>query len=141
MCPASPTIGSLAVIPTGAARYGFLPTICSCAPWKHFGAYYGDKLKAEFPTGSGNQCTLVEIAANLARRLANIFVRDAKSGRRAVLGDNDYFQTNEHWKDYIPFYEYFHGDTGAGLGASHQTGWTALVASLLVDHGASNQKE
>ena len=95
-------------------------------------SYFGDSLRVECPTGSGRQMTLGEVADELARRLASLFRRDA-SGRRPVLGDNEVFQSDPLWRDYIPFYEYFHGDTGAGLGASHQTGWTALVASLLHD--------
>jgi hypothetical protein len=80
--------------------------------------------------------TLGEAAQGLINRLIHIFLRDpARGGRRAVWGDNDYFQTDINWRDYIPFHEYFNGDTGMGLGASHQTGWTALVASLLMDVG------
>jgi hypothetical protein len=98
--------------------------------------YYGDTLKVECLTGSGRRCNPGEVAADLAGRLANIFLRDpARGGRRAVWGDNDYFQTDLHWRDYIPFHEYFHGDSGSGVGASHQTGWTALIASLLFDYG------
>jgi hypothetical protein len=98
--------------------------------------YYGDNLKVECPTGSGRRCNLGEVAADLAGRLANIFLRDStRGGRRAVWGDNDYFQSDKHWRDYIPFYEYFHGDNGSGVGASHQTGWTALIAALLFDYG------
>jgi hypothetical protein len=94
--------------------------------------YYGDNFKVECPTGSGRQHNLGEVAADLTKRLANIFLRDpARGGRRAVWGDNDYFQTDPHWRDCIPFHEYFNGDNGAGLGASHQTGWTALIAALL----------
>ncbi len=78
--------------------------------------------------------TLWEVAEELSRRLTSIFLRDG-SGRRAVFGGNDLFQTNPLWRDIIPFYEYFHGDNGAGLGASHQTGWTALVAKLLQQSG------
>jgi len=93
-------------------------------------------LKVECPTGSGRLRNLGEVAADLARRLANIFLRDPnREDRRAVWGDNDYFQTDPHWRDYIPFYEYFHGDNGSGVGASHQTGWTALISSLLFDYG------
>jgi hypothetical protein len=81
--------------------------------------------------------TLGQVAHDLSRRLIKIFVPDpAGGGRRAVWGDNDYFQTDPYWRDYVPFFEYFNGDTGAGVGASHQTGWTALVASLLLDVGA-----
>jgi hypothetical protein len=80
--------------------------------------------------------TLGAAADDLARRLISIFSRDtARGGRRAVWGDNDYFQTDPNWRDYIPFHEYFNGDNGAGLGASHQTGWTSLVAALLMDIG------
>src|SRR5262249_55413093 len=101
-----------------------------------FFLYYGKELKVECPTGSGKMLDLEEVAAEVARRLANIFLRDAtQCGRRAVWGENRYFQTDPHWRDYIPFHEYFHGDTGAGLGASHQTGWTALIVSLLHEYG------
>jgi hypothetical protein len=103
---------------------------------RQYHLFYGDKFKLEHPTGSGQERTLGEIAANLAARLANIFLRDpAGGGRRAVWGDNKYFQTDPHWRDYIPFHEYFDGDDGSGLGASHQTGWTALIASLLFEYG------
>jgi hypothetical protein len=101
---------------------------------QEFDAYYGDSFKVEHPTGSGQLHTLGEIGQDLTQRLINIFRRDpSRNNHRAVWGDNDYFQTDPHWRDYIPFHEYFHGDTGAGVGASHQTGWTALVASLLMD--------
>jgi hypothetical protein len=99
--------------------------------------YYGDNLKVECPTGSGRWCNLGEVAADLAGRLAKIFLRDPATGRRAVWGANDYFQTDPHWRDYILFHEYFHGDNGCGLGASHQTGWTALIASLLSEFGGN----
>lgn len=95
-----------------------------------FHYYYGDDFLVEFPTGSGNKMTLWNIAAELSRRLNHIFLRDA-SGRRPVFGGCEVFQNDPHWRDYIPFYEYFHGDNGAGLGASHQTGWTGLVAKML----------
>ena len=105
---------------------------------QEFDGYYGDTFTVECPSGSGKMLTLGEAAQNLAGRLINIFLRDpSRGGRRAVWGDNDYFQTDPNWRDYIPFHEYFHGDTGAGLGASHQTGWTSLVASLLMDVGQS----
>lgn len=105
---------------------------------QEFDSYYGDTFSVECPTGSGQMVSLGEAAQHLARRLINIFLRDpTRSGRRAVWGDNDYFQTDFHWRDYIPFFEYFNGDTGMGLGASHQTGWTSLVASLLMDVGQS----
>jgi hypothetical protein len=102
---------------------------------QQFHHYYGDDFKIECPTGSGRFLTLSEVADELARRLASIFLRD-RHGRRAVLGSNEMFQTDPHWRDYIPFHEYFNGDNGAGVGASHQTGWTALVAKLLDQQGA-----
>jgi hypothetical protein len=95
-----------------------------------FYGYYGDSFKIECPTGSGNRMNLFEVARELANRLTRIFLRD-KSGRRPVYGGTEKFQTDPHWKDYILFYEYFHGDNGAGLGASHQTGWTGVVAKLI----------
>jgi hypothetical protein len=92
--------------------------------------YYGDSFKIECPTGSGNLMNLFEVAREIANRLTRIFLQD-ESGRRPVYGGAEKFQTDPHWKDYILFYEYFHGDNGAGLGASHQTGWTGLVAKLI----------
>jgi hypothetical protein len=100
-----------------------------------YSEYYGESLQVECPTGSGTHLTLTQIADELAGRLTSIFVRDDERGRRAVLGANDYFQEDPHWRDYIPFHEFFHGETGEGLGASHQTGWTALVALLLQYRG------
>ncbi len=92
--------------------------------------YYGDDFKVEYPTGSGNYLTIKEISEELACRLIKIFVKD-KNGNRPVFGDNKNFQSDPHFKDYIPFFEYFHGDNGTGLGASHQTGWTGLIAKLI----------
>ena len=92
--------------------------------------YYGDTFKVECPTGSGKLMNLFEVAREIAQRLGRIFLRD-KSGRRPVYGGTEKFQTDPHWKHYVLFYEYFHGDNGAGLGASHQTGWTGLVAKLI----------
>ncbi len=92
--------------------------------------FYGDDFKVECPTGSGNRMTLFEVAKEISRRLSSMFLRDA-SGRRPVYGGSAKFQDDPHWRDLILFYEYFHGDIGAGLGASHQTGWTGLVARLL----------
>ncbi|HEY3150801.1 MAG TPA: glucosidase [Candidatus Binatia bacterium] len=94
-------------------------------------AFYGDEFKVECPTGSGRQLTLFEVAQEIVRRLAGIFLRDPK-GRRPVYGGTVKFQEDPHWRDLILFHEYFHGDNGAGLGASHQTGWTGLIA-LLID--------
>lgn len=99
-----------------------------------FDFYYGDSFKVEFPTGSEKRLTLWEISQEISARLADIFLKD-KENRRAVFGNADKFQTDEHWRDYILFYEYFHGDKGIGLGASHQTGWTGLIAKLLQQTG------
>ena len=93
-------------------------------------SYYGDEFKVECPTGSGRQMTLYQVAEEIGRRLGNIFVRDA-AGRRPVYGGTGKFQEDPHWRDLILFYEYFHGDNGAGLGASHQTGWTGIIARIL----------
>jgi len=92
--------------------------------------FYGDDFKVECPTGSGNYMTLFEVAKEIASRLSNIFLRD-DSGRRPVYGGTKKFQEDPYWRDYILFYEYFHGDNGAGLGASHQTGWTGTIARML----------
>ena len=93
-------------------------------------AFCGDEFKVECPTGSGNQMTLYEVAKEIAGRLGKMFLRD-ENGKRPVYGGAMKFQNDPHWKDYILFYEYFHGDNGAGLGASHQTGWTGLIARSL----------
>jgi len=92
--------------------------------------FYGDDFKVECPTGSGKYMTLFEVAKELARRLSSIFRRDT-NGKRPVYGGTKKFQEDPHWRDYILFYEYFHGDNGAGLGASHQTGWTGIIARSL----------
>jgi hypothetical protein len=92
--------------------------------------YYGDDFKVECPTGSGQWMTLFEVSQEIARRLNSIFLRDER-GRRPVFGGARKFQEDPHWRDYLMFYEYFHGDNGAGLGASHQTGWTGLVAKVI----------
>jgi hypothetical protein len=96
----------------------------------NFYAYYGDNFKIEFPTGSGKELNLFEIAREINDRLGNIFLRN-ENGKRAVYGGAKKFQDDPNWRDYILFYEYFHGDNGAGLGASHQTGWTGLVAKSI----------
>ncbi len=97
---------------------------------QRFHHYYGNDFLVECPTGSGQKLTLWQIADELSRRLTHIFLRDA-AGRRPVWGANERLQTDPYWRDHLLFYEYFHGDTGAGLGANHQTGWTALVAKLI----------
>jgi hypothetical protein len=95
-----------------------------------FHHYFGDDFRVECPARSGNTQTLAEVATQLSQRLASIFLCDPE-GRRPVFGNNQTFQSDPNWRDLVPFHEYFHGDTGAGVGASHQTGWTALVAKLL----------
>jgi hypothetical protein len=92
--------------------------------------FYGDDFKVQCPTGSGRYMTLFEAAREIARRLGGTFLRDAQ-GKRPVYGGTAKFQEDPHWRDLILFYEYFNGDNGAGLGASHQTGWTGLIALLL----------
>ncbi len=101
--------------------------------------FYGDEFKVECPTGSGQLMTLFQVAEELKRRLAGTFLRDA-DGKRPVYGGTAKFQNDPHWRDLILFYEYFHGDNGSGLGASHQTGWTGLVASLLDFFGRNDAK-
>ncbi len=101
-----------------------------------FHHYFGDGYLVECPTGSGQMMTLAEVATELSRRLTRIFLND-KNARRPVFGSNELFQTDPNWHDLIPFHEYFNGDTGAAVGASHQTGWTALVAKLLQQSGES----
>jgi hypothetical protein len=97
-----------------------------------YARYFGDDFTVEYPTGSGRQATLTEVADDLARRLVSIFLPD-DTGRRPVFGGEDRLATNPAWRDHLWFHEYFHGDTGAGLGASHQTGWTGLVVDLIAD--------
>ena len=96
----------------------------------NFHQYYGDTFRIECPTGSGTLMNLFEVAREISDRLTRIFLRDER-GRRPVYGGAQTFQSDPHWRDHILFYEYFHGDDGAGLGASHQTGWTGLVAKLI----------
>ncbi len=95
-----------------------------------YASYYGDTFTIEYPTGSGQELTLRDIARSISARLMSIFLRD-ETGIRPVYGGIAVFQKSPHWNDLIPFYEYLHGDNGAGLGASHQTGWTALVARMM----------
>jgi hypothetical protein len=99
-----------------------------------FHYFYGESLKVPFPTGAGRGLNLWQVAAELSRRLTRIFLRD-RQGRRPVYGGAEKLQHDPHWRDLVLFHEYFHGDTGAGLGASHQTGWTGLVAKLLQQSG------
>jgi len=103
--------------------------------------YYGDSFKVECPTGSGHLMNLYEVSEELSRRLTRIFLKDdANAGRRPVYGGAEKFQSDPHWRDHLLFYEYFHGDNGAGLGASHQTGWTGLVAKLIQLRGLLEPK-
>ena len=107
----------------------------------NFYAYYGDSFKIECPTGSGNMLNhLFEVAKQIADRLTRIFLRD-DGGRRPVYGGTEKFQNDPHWRDLVLFYEYFHGDNGAGLGASHQTGWTGVVAKLIQLFGLLDAKQ
>jgi hypothetical protein len=99
-----------------------------------FHYFYGDSLSVPFPTDSERPMNLWEVATELSRRLTRIFLRDAQ-GCRPVYGGMQKFQQDPHWRDLLLFHEYFHGDNGAGIGASHQTGWTALVAKLLQQSG------
>jgi hypothetical protein len=101
---------------------------------QQFHHYYSDDFLVECPTHSGKKITLNQIADEISHRMINIFLRDA-NGRRAVFGNNETLHNDPHWRDYIPFYEYFHGDNGAGIGANHQTGWTGLVAKLIQQQG------
>jgi Glycosyl hydrolase family 63 C-terminal domain len=96
----------------------------------HYYLYHGDNFRIECPTGSGNMMNLFEVSQEIANRLSRIFLRDA-NGRRPVFGGAEKFQNDPEWRDYLLFYEYFHGDNGAGLGASHQTGWTGCIAALI----------
>jgi hypothetical protein len=99
-----------------------------------FHHYLGDDFKVECPTGSGQFMNLWQVADDLSRRLSHIFLR-GEGGRRPVHGGAEKFQSDPHWRDLALFYEYFHGDNGAGIGASHQTGWTGLVAKLIQQSG------
>jgi len=96
--------------------------------------YHGGEYKVECPTGSGKLMTLWDVAAEISRRLSRLFLR-CGDNHRPVHGTNELFRSDPHWRDLALFYEYFNGDTGEGLGASHQTGWTGLVAKLLQQSG------
>jgi hypothetical protein len=104
-----------------------------------FHHYLGNDFKVEFPTGSGTMMTLWQVSRELSRRLTNLFLRDG-NGRRPVFGNLEQFQTDPAWRDLVPFYEFFNGDSGAGLGASHQTGWTGVVTKLLQQSGTRKRK-
>jgi hypothetical protein len=102
---------------------------------QQFYLYYGDAFRIECPTGSGRMMNLFEVSKEIADRLGRIFLRDPVTGKRPVYGGSERFQADPHWRDHLLFYEYFHGDNGAGLGASHQTGWTGLVAKTIQLYG------
>jgi hypothetical protein len=104
-----------------------------------FHHYFGDDFKVECPTGSGQFMSLWEVSQEISRRLIRLFEKD-KDGQRAALGENSMFQVDPHWKDFVPFYEYFDGDNGTGLGASHQTGWTGLVAKMIQQQSEWNDR-
>src|SRR5205814_1692449 len=99
-----------------------------------FHHFYEQRFQAEYPTGSGKMLSLWDVSAEVSRRLTRIFLRDAE-GKRPVHGQQHKFQADPNWRDLILFHEYFHGDSGAGVGASHQTGWTGLVAKLMQQSG------
>ncbi len=126
-CRPNPTPACSAAIPTGAARSGCRSTRLIIRALLQYYGYYGNDFKVECPTGSGRLMTLYQVAEEISRRLGNIFLK-GDDGRRPVYGGSEKFQTDPHWRDLILFYEYFHGDNGAGLGASHQTGWTGIIA-------------
>ena len=98
---------------------------------RQYHLYYGDSFQIECPTGSGKMMNLEQVSCEISRRLASLFLRDTQ-GKRAVFGDCELFQNDPYWRDLIPFHEYFHGDTGRGCGASHQTGWTGLIAQIMI---------
>jgi hypothetical protein len=107
---------------------------------QQFYLYYGDNFQIECPAGSGKVMNLFEVSKEIAERLSRIFLRDPATGERPVFGATKRFQTDPLWRDHILFYEYFHGDNGAGLGASHQTGWTGIVAKTLQLYGFLDPK-
>jgi hypothetical protein len=103
-------------------------------------AYYGDEFTVECPTGSGRQMNLYQIAEEISNRLASIFLK-GKDGHRPVYGGEKKLQEDPHWRDYLQFHEYFHGDNGAGLGAAHQTGWTGVIARLMHLFGTTTAEQ
>ena len=119
-----------AATPTGAGRSGCRSNYLLIESLQKFHHYYGDDFKVECPTGSGQFLTLNEVANELARRLTRLFLK-GEDGQRPVLKYHPKLASDPHFRDYVLFHEYFHGDTGRGVGASHQTGWTGLVAKLI----------
>ncbi len=118
----------------------FPPNYLLIEALQKFDHYYGDDFTVEFPTGSGKHMNLWQVSQELEKRLSSLFLRD-QSGRRAAFGDTELFQTNEHWRDNLLFFEYFDGDTGRGLGANHQTGWTGLIAKILKQRAEYSEKD
>ncbi len=130
ICRPIPTPACSAGTPTGAARFGCPSIFLLYVALLRMGAYYGDSFKVECPTGSGRMMTLGEVAHELATRLIGTFERGA-NGRRPVFGGAEKMQNDPYWRDNLFFYEYFHGDNGAGVGASHQTGWTGCIGRII----------
>jgi hypothetical protein len=112
----------------------FPPNYLLIESLQKFDYYFGENFKIEFPTGSGNQMTLWDVSQELEKRLVSIFLEDGE-GKRPVFGGAEKFQNDKNWRGHLLFYEYFHGDNGAGLGASHQTGWTGLIGKILQQIG------
>ena len=123
-----------AAIRIGADRSGSRSIIFLIESLQKFHYYLGDQYKVECPTGSGRQSTLWEVSPRSHGRLTHIFLQNAE-GKRPVFGATKRFQDDPHWRNNVLFYEYFHGDNGSGIGASHQTGWTGLVAKLIQQTG------
>ena len=128
----------MAETPTGEAPIWFPVNYLLIESLQKFHHYLGDDFKVECPTGSGNWMNLWQVADEISQRLTKIFVCD-DSEKRPVYGDIEQFQNDPHWQDLILFHEYFHGDNGAGIGASHQTGWTGLIAKLIHQQGAYSE--
>ena len=136
---ASRRAASSAATRTGAARSGSRSTTCSSTRSASTTATSATRFTVEFPTGSGCELNLAQVADELSARLTGIFL-EGDDGRRPVFAGYELFQRDPAWHDLIPFHEYFHGDTGAGLGASHQTGWTGLVADLIIRRGRGKKQ-
>jgi hypothetical protein len=122
-----------------AGASGFPSTSSRIESFRHLHNFFGGDLTVELPTGSGIKANLSEVAAELERRLLSLFLLDA-NGRRPAHGANPRFQNDPTWRDSLLFYEYFHGETGEGLGASHQTGWTALAGALVAREASAQPK-
>src|SRR5438874_8197734 len=138
MPPGSRRLASSAATRTGAVRSGCRSNFLLIESLRRFHRYYGDDFRVECPVGSGRYLNLEEVATELSRRLSRLFLID-ENGRRPVFGDSACHQSDPAFRDNVLFYEYFHGDSGRGVGASHQTGWTGLVALLLRDISSQAQ--